>query len=252
MNALWTAIRLLTCLPTPRVRAPAPGALVESLVWFPVVGAFVGAVLGGAELGVRHLTGSHVASGGIAVALSVLITRGTHTRGLMVLTGGLFSGRTREEMAGLASREAPTSFGLLVGLGVLLLRYALVLALPTALRLWTFVLAGTLSRAGIVWVCWRFPYAEVDTGIGRYFGALAGARDLLCVLPLLALGFGGLGPILAGAMLVAAWLLPHLLGLWVAWQLGGVTARTYDAAGEISELAALAAVAGLALWGGLL
>jgi len=252
VNALWTAIRLLTCLPTPRLRAPTAGALVGSLVWFPVVGALVGAMLGSVELGVRRLTGNHVASGGTAVALGVLITRGIHTRGLMIMAGALFSGRTREEMAELASRQAPTSFGLLVGLGVLLLRYALVLALPTALRLWTFVLAGTLSRAGIVWVCWRFPYAEVDTGIGRYFGALAGARDLLSVLPLLALGFGTLGPIFAGAMLVAAWLLAHLLGLWVAWQLGGLTARTYDAAGEVGELAALAAVAGLVVWGGLL
>ncbi len=249
VNALWTAIRLLTCFPTPRVRPSAPGALVESLVWFPVVGAALGALLGLFEWGVRRATGNHVASAGVAVALAVLVTRGVHVRGLMIMTGALFSGRTQEEVARLSGLQAPTRFGLLAGMAFLLLRYALVLALPVALRLSAFVLAGALSRAAIVWVCWRFPYAETDTGIGGYFGTLAGARDLLWVLPLLALGFGTLGPIIAGGMLIAAWVLSHLFAMWVTRQVGGVTAHTYEAVAEAGELAAFAAVATLVLSG---
>jgi len=250
VNALWTAIRLLTRLPTPRVKPLAPGALVESLFWFPVVGAGVGAVVGLAEWGVRLATGDHAVSGAVAVALGFLLTGGRHVRGLMVMTGALFAGRTRAETAEIAGDQTPTAFGVLVGIAFLLLRYALVLAAPVSLRLWAFVLAGTLSRTAVVWVCWRFPYAEIDTGIGGYFGALAGARDLLTVLPLLALGFGTLGPFAAGAMLAAAWALPHLFARWVAWHLGGLTAHTYDAVAEVSELGALAALAAVALVGG--
>jgi adenosylcobinamide-GDP ribazoletransferase len=246
VEALWTAIRLLTCFPTPPLRRPAAPALVGSLQWFPLVGAALGAALGVAELGVRKATGSHPLACAVVVAAGLLVTRGVHLRGLMALAGALFSGRTREETAAAAARDQATAFGLLLGMAALLLRYAVILALPGELRPPALLLAGGLSRGAIVWVCWRFPYAELDTGIGGYFGVLAGPRDLVWALPLLALGFGTLGPLAAPAGLLGAWALPHLFAWWVARQLGGATARVYEATAEVSELAALSAIAGLA------
>jgi cobalamin synthase len=163
----------------------------------------------------------------------------------MAVTGALFAGRTPAEVAEMTGR-GPSGFGILTGVAGVLLRYALLLAVPAGWRLGTLLLAGGLSRAGIVWVCWRFRYAETDTGIGGWFGALAGPRDLLLALPVLGLGLGLLGPLPAGAALVGGWLVAHLLACSVSRQLGGLTAQAYYAAGEVGEVAALAGVAGLA------
>jgi adenosylcobinamide-GDP ribazoletransferase len=240
------AIRLLTCLPVPRSAGATPGRLVGSLVWFPVVGAGLGAALGLAELAVRSITGSHVAACGLVVALSLLLTQGRPVRGLMVLTGALFGGRESEALAQLAARRWPTRFGLLVGIAALMLKYALLMALPGDGRLGALVLAGGLSRAAIVWVCWRFPYADIDTGIGGWFVALAGPRDLLLVLPVVAVGCVVLGPVWAPAAIAGAWLLAHGFAFWIARALSGLTAHACEATAEVGELGALSALALLA------
>ena len=252
MTSFWLAIRLLTCLPAPRSARATPGRLIGSMVWFPVVGAAVGAALGLAELGVRAATGSHALGCGVAVLLGLLITQGRPIRGLMVLAGALFAGRDPEGTAQLAARWWPTRFGLLAGMAALLLKYALLMALPGELRLGALFLAGGLSRAAIVWVCWRFPYAAIDTGIGGWLATLAGARDLLLTLPVLAVGFGLLGPLSAPAAIAGTWLSSHVFARWVTRTLSGLTAHVCEATAELGELGALCGVAGLAHLGQLL
>jgi len=237
---------MLTGLPAPGARDYSPPALVGSLFWFPIVGALLGALLGAAELGARSLSGSHAVSCAAAVAVGLIGTRGSHLQGLMNVCGTLFSGRTREEVAELSARRVPTAFGTLGGIAAVLLRYALLLAAPADARLWLLIAATGLSRSAIVWACWRFAYAETDTGVGSYLSALAGPRDLLLVLPVIGVAFGALGPIPAAALLFAVWAATHLFAIWVSRLAGGLTASTYEAIAEIGDLAALASFAGLA------
>jgi len=252
VTSLWVAIRLLTCLPTPRSAKATPGRLIGSMVWFPIVGAAIGGVVGLAERGVRALSGSHALGCGIAVLLGLLITQGRPARGLMVLAGALFGGRDPEGIAQLAARGWPTRFGLLAGMAGLLLKYALLMALPGEARLGALLLGGGLSRAAIVWVCWRFPYAGIDTGIGEWLAGLAGARDLLLTLPVLALGFGLLGPVSVPAALVGTWALSHAFARWVTHAVRGLTADAYEATAELGELGALGGLAAYAYLGRLL
>jgi cobalamin synthase len=123
------------------------------------------------------------------------------------------------------------------------------LALPGNARLAALVVSGALSRTTIVWVAWRFPYASVDTGVAGYLATMAGARDLLLALPLLAVGFGTLNPVWVLAALGAAWALPHLFAWWVSQTLQGVNANTYDAVSELGDVAALGAMGGCAYLG---
>jgi len=240
------AIRLLTGLPVPRSLKATSARLVGSLIWFPVVGAALGALLGLAEWAARAATRSDSLSCAMVVALGLLVTGGRPVRGLMVLTGALFAGRDHETLALLASRSYPTRFGVLVGIAGLLLRYALVLALPGASRFGALLLAGGLGRAAIVWVCWRFPYADIDTGVGGWLAAVAGARDLLLALPVVALSLGLLAPGWVGAAVAGAWLVTHGFALRVARALSGVTAHTFEATAELGELSALGATTAVA------
>jgi len=240
---LRMAFELLTCLPGPAVPQSTPGRLVGSLLWFPVVGAALGAALGLVELGVRTATHQHALACGLVVALGLPATRARPVRGLMVLSGALFAGRDHEGLAQLAAREQPTAFGLLTGMAGLLLKYALLLALPGEARLGALVLAGGLSRAAIVWVCWRFPYANIDTGVAGWLVTLAGPRDLWLVLPALVAGLLLLGPSAVPAALAGAWLPTHAFARWVTRGLSGVTAHACEATAEVGELGTLAAVA---------
>ena len=245
MKGFWMAVRLLTYLPTPKPDGDESSQLVSSLVWFPIVGAGVGAIVGLNEVGLREVFGHSAIACAAAVALGLLLTRGSHARGLMVMAGALFASREKEQFAKLAASRWPTGFGLLIGMAAQLLRYTLLLAIPGESRIWALVLAGGLSRSSICWTCWRFPYANIDTGIGSYLAALAGARDLILALPIIALGFGALNPIVAVCAVTAAWALPHLCAMWVSAAINGVNANLLDAVAEISELACLGAVAGI-------
>ncbi|HJN17764.1 MAG TPA: adenosylcobinamide-GDP ribazoletransferase [Armatimonadota bacterium] len=245
MNGFWTAIRLLTYFPTPKVEGEESSLLVASLVWFPVVGAGLGAIVGIHEVGIRHLLPNSAVACGVAIALGLLLTRGAHVRGMMVMAGAAFSARDGEQLKELAARRWPTGFGVLAGMVGLMLKYTLLLAIQPESRIWALVLAGGLSRSSIVWTCWRFPYAPIDTGIGSYLVTLAGARDLALALPIIAMGFGTLNPIIAVCAVVGAWALPHLVAMRVSALLDGVNANTLDAVAEIGELGCLAAVAGI-------
>ena len=250
LTAFRIALELLTCLP-PVARARAtPDRLVGSLLWFPVVGALLGAALGLVELGARAVTHNHPLACALVVALGLPATRGRPLRGLMSTGGALFGGRDPEGVAQLAAHPQPTRFGLLMGMAALLLKYALLMALDGETRLAALVLACGMSRAALVWVCWRFPYANLDTGIGAWLTTLAGARDLVLVLPVMGAGFLLAGPLAVPAAIVGAWLPAHLLGVWVTRTISGLSAQACEAAAEIGELGALAAIAALA-WSGL-
>lgn len=246
MKALRAAIHLLTCLPPARNQAVSPGALVGGMVWFPAVGAVLGAVSGLVEGGVRALGAGDGASCTAAVAAGLLLTGGSHARGLMALTGAMFSGRTRSRVAELAVRRWPTSFGVFAGTMVLLLRYGMLLGIEPTARLWALIFIGGISRSLIVWACWRFPYGDVDTGVAGFLASVAGARDMLLSLPVLAVAFGTLDPLLVAGALAAAWGLSHLFAWWSSQALGGLTATTCEAVAEVGEVGALAGLVGAA------
>ena len=245
MRSLWAAVHLLTGVPGPRPTRATPDQLVGSLLWFPVVGAGLGALLGFIEWGVRRVSGSSPLACGLAVTLGLAATGGRPLQGLMVVSGALFAGRDPEGLVQLAGRSVPTRFGVLVGLAAQLLKYALLLALPGQQRLGALVLALGLARGGIVWALWRFPYAGIDMGIGEWFAAVAGVRDLPLVLPVVALGVGLLDPVSVLAAWAGTWLLVHGFSLWVSRMLSGLSAQACEAVAEVGELGGLAAVAGL-------
>jgi cobalamin synthase len=179
------------------------------------------------------------------VAVLLLVTGARPLIGLMVLAGALFSGRNAEGVARLACRRTPAPSGLLVGIGAVLLKYALLLALSGHQRLPALILAAALGRTAVVWICWRFRYAGLDTGIAEWLTSLASPRDLALCLPVLALSFGLLGPLVTPAAVMGTWLLAHGFSYWVSKVLGGLMAHNLDAAAELGELGALGAMIAL-------
>jgi adenosylcobinamide-GDP ribazoletransferase len=239
VSGLLAALAFLTPLPV-GARRPGP----STLAWFPVAGALVGAVVGGAWALAAELWDPLVAAA-VVVAVDLVVTGALHLDGLADTADGVLPHldgpeRRREVMA------APDvgAFGVAAVVAALLLEGAAIAAVgsagaePAALAaLWA------LGRGVMAVALVTVPY--VGGGLGTAFlgaraplvwlgtvlvpvGLAAASGDVARTLLALAVGA------LAGAGVVA---LGHR-------RLGGVTGDVVGAAGVVAQTVGLVVLAG--------
>jgi len=240
------AIRFLTILPLPMGQASWERAVARSIVYFPLVGALVGAILAIIDWGLRHLSSSQLAATVVLLAWMGL-TGGLHLDGLADTADGLLGGWDREQRLAIMRDSGLGTFGALALFAALLLKLSLLSHLPLAWRCRSLVLAPILARWAIVQAVTCYPPARKE-GLGHLFRQHVGAIDLVwasvvaLALSLLCCGLWGLA-ILAGVLLVAL-----LFNSGVTRSIGGLTGDTYGALCELEEIWVLATV--VALGGG--
>jgi adenosylcobinamide-GDP ribazoletransferase len=205
---------------------------------FPLVGALLGAVVGGATaLLAAPLTPLPAAV--VAVGIGVLLTGALHLDGFADAVDAL-AGRTRERALEIMRDHALGSYGA-VALGLdLLLKVTLLAALVPHHRVLRFaVVAGALSRLAPVLLATCLPYARRGAGAGAALTRGGFTRALVAVGLAAAVAAASAG--LEGLALLAAVLaLTAGLGLIYRRWLGGVTGDLLGAASELSELLVLA------------
>ena len=86
------ALQFLTRIP---VRLRSAPSLAAAVVWFPTVGALIGAAVGGVGAGAWHLVPAPVA-GALAVVVGLLITGAFHEDGLGDIADAFGGGTTVE------------------------------------------------------------------------------------------------------------------------------------------------------------
>jgi adenosylcobinamide-GDP ribazoletransferase len=238
MRGLRVAIGFLTRLPVPAGAFPDARSQAESLVWYPLVGALLGSLLGAFAWLLHGIGAPPLVSAALLLTAWVALTGALHLDGLAdsadAWVGGLGNReRTLEIMKD--PRSGPAGVVALVLL--LILKFAALASIDTSA--WTtWLLAPVLARAGLTAAFLWVPYVRRD-GLGT---ALTSApRDrchiaLACAL-LFALFFGGSGVFAIAAAIV----------VWLAWRracifrLGGFTGDTAGALAEIIEVAVLMA-----------
>ncbi|MGH2460241.1 MAG: adenosylcobinamide-GDP ribazoletransferase [Chloroflexota bacterium] len=231
----WAPIALswsfLTVLPAPFVEA-RPGAVAVALVFFPLVGAALGALLGGLSLALdRVLPDAPIAV--LVLAASALLTGGLHLDALMDTADGVFGGTTPADRLTIMRDSRIGAFGAIAGALALLGQYACLSDLSGTARLIALVVALALGRWAMVVAIRVFLPARPD-GLGATFHqaasvwTLAGAT-VLAVLAAVVTGPLGLAA-LAGSAAVA------LLGGWfIARRIGGLTGDSYGALAVVTE-----------------
>lgn len=210
--------------------------MLGSMVYFPLVGAAVGALMALAAWLGHLLTGSYLAAAALAVLTDVLVTGGIHMDGLGDTCDGFFSGRERDRILEIMHDSRMGTFG---GLGLmltLLLKFAfiaaalerlgyaalgLTFAAPVLSRMCVVLLEriGQSARKGmgsayVVGMNWRHVAAA--------FGV--GAVLLLAVRPVTLLGI----PVAAA--------LAYIFNAYFNRKIGGLTGDTLGAANELSAL----------------
>jgi adenosylcobinamide-GDP ribazoletransferase len=205
-----------------------------TLLWFPIVGAAIGAILGGIWWATDELFGAAVAAG-LVIAADLLLTGALHFDGLADAADGLLPHADRSRRLEIMSDPHIGAFALAVVPTVLLLRWAALWSQPVE----PLVLVGlwTISRSLMAAAPALIPYAR-DAGLASPF--IAGSRwwIALAAIPatvLLIIASGGDGGVAAaGTMLTMAAVLALARS-----RVGGFTGDVLGAAAVLGETVGL-------------
>jgi adenosylcobinamide-GDP ribazoletransferase len=221
-----------------RIPVAGGGDVASGAVFFPVVGAAIGAGVGAVAYGLAQIVPA-LAAAGIAVASGAVVTGGLHLDGLADTADALGAG-SRERALEVMRDHATGAYGASALVLDLLVKTAGLAALTSGARVVLFATAaGALSRAVPVVLAAALPSVRED-GAGAAFRVSASAAAIAALLAA-AIAVAAdtlLIPVAAGAVVV--------LGAWFRRWLGGVTGDTLGAAAELSETAVLVAAAALA------
>lgn len=232
---MLAALAFLTPLPVGAGRRPSG----RTLLWFPVVGALLGGVLGLAWRGLDRLTrGQGLLVATLVVAADLALTGALHFDGLVDSADGLLAPVERARRLVIMAAPEIGAFGLAAGVVGLLLRVACFAQLaPRPLLL---IGLWCASRTVMACVAAALPYARSEGGLVSAF--LDGMPEALVIgIPgaLLAVaasaGAGVRGPLAVAAGLVAA------LGvaLLARRRIGGFTGDVLGACGFVCETVGL-------------
>jgi adenosylcobinamide-GDP ribazoletransferase len=244
-RSLVSALRTLTILPVPGSDAVN---LADALSFFPLVGLLLGGAAAAVAWVVGGLLGWSLGAGALAVALSVILTRGLHVDGLADATDGLVGGRTRERKLAIMKDSHTGAFGVMAIVLTLLIK-AVALAELAADGLWWWIPVPFIAaRAAQVKLAVSMTYAREEGGTAAVFVKNAGRRHFVAALLQAVLLCG----LLAGMGGVAALLAADLAALVLARRfrraVGGVTGDLLGLGNEWVETGLLAVFAAAGPW----
>ncbi|MBC7293471.1 MAG: adenosylcobinamide-GDP ribazoletransferase [Thermoleophilia bacterium] len=237
MMAFFSALRFLTPLPVPESWCGGERGLRQSAVFFPVVGLLIGAVAAAAGYGLDYVLPAFPASV-LIVVVPLVCSGGLHVDGLADTADGFFSARSRERILVIMRDSRTGAMGVVAVAVVVLLKVALLTAIPGPER-WRVVLLMPLAgRVSFLPTMALLPYARPEGGLATVFGTerwRATLNALWAVALLLAAGWmvsSVRGLIEAGASCAVA----LLFAAYCRRKIGGYTGDTLGATSEVVEL----------------
>jgi adenosylcobinamide-GDP ribazoletransferase len=242
---LVAAVRFLSVLPVPGrtqlfEQAEAAPRLVVGAAYFPLVGLLLACLLWLLLLLLTPLV-PQLALAALLVVGLVILTGGLHLDGLMDTCDGLLGGSTRERKLEIMRDSHVGSFGVLGGICILLLKFALfasvnIHGLPLAL-----LLALPSARWAMLLALRVFPSAR-STGLGAaYHQAVTTEGVLLAAIIALAIVLVT-GQLIGLIVWVTVTMVALVLGFWITRSIGGLTGDSYGAIAEVVEVLALLVV----------
>lgn len=240
MKSFFMALQFLSRLTVVKQTTWSDADFGRSVVWFPLVGTLLGAVL----CLLYHALG-YVFSG---LLLSLLVTAawfwltgGLHADGYMDTADGIFSGRSRERMLVIMKDSRVGANGVIAFFFLAAFKLVSINTIAPAALPYVLLSVPTAARYGTLISIFCFPYAR-ETGLGRTFALYGPSYPLVRALIPALLPIVFVGPAhllyLGGAVLISLLANRQLVRL-----LGGTTGDTYGAVLEFTELLLLLAAA---------
>ena len=241
MKGLPAAIAYLTRIPVP-AGAHSSDLQGAALPWFPVVGAGIGALVGGVIWLGAAVNLPPLAAAALGVGAGLLVTGAFHEDGLADACDGLGAGGSPSRMLEVMRDPRLGTFGVAALMISLVLQMSALAALPSGMVIPAAAAAHSSSRswpAAAMFLPRAFPH-----GLAASLQQAAGKRArILCFL---------IGLVIAAALLQTAFwaMLPAgaagaLFAWWAVRRLGGVTG---DVLGAVQQITLVATLLTLAAW----
>jgi adenosylcobinamide-GDP ribazoletransferase len=227
IRRLGGAVQFLTVLP---VRAEDV-SLADSAVFFPLVGAALGASASGVYLLLARLMPTPLSSM-FALLFLVLATGGLHEDGLADVADAFRAGRTPEKTFAIMKDSRVGTFGALALIFSILVRWQALNALgaPSTIAL---IVSEALPRTALVVL--SYTAKPAGSGLGSALGTgLSRNVTLLAASQGVAVAFLA-GPWLAVTLLVGAAALIWVARSYFHRRIGGVTGDCLGAIGQLVE-----------------
>ncbi|PYG85805.1 cobalamin-5'-phosphate synthase [Ruminiclostridium sufflavum DSM 19573] len=150
----------------------------KGLVFAPLVGLVIGALLGTASFVLLHIF-SRSMTAAVILVLYIAITGGLHLDGLGDTFDGLFSNRTRERILEIMRDSRVGTNAVLVIVSVLLLDYAALSQVSDTYFFRIIILMPMTGRAGSLVSSAVSTYARKEEGLGKSFIDFCGIKELI-------------------------------------------------------------------------
>jgi adenosylcobinamide-GDP ribazoletransferase len=234
VDGLRRALGFLTVYPLRATDTWTPETLGSSMVYYPLVGLFIGIALWILSLMLNTLFPLPVANVLLLIGLAMM-TGGLHLDGLADTIDGLSGGYSREETLNIFKDPHVGTMAVVGVVLVLMLKYASLNALPDDAMLPTLVLMSTLSRFSMVQLASFSSYARPSGGIGEPF--IRGIkREHFVTAMLLTVGiallFSGVRGLMIWSLVVLA---TYGYLTYFRKRLNGITGDVLGATNEINE-----------------
>ncbi|MFQ6066517.1 MAG: adenosylcobinamide-GDP ribazoletransferase [bacterium] len=244
MRSLLAAFRFLTILPLGvAAREREEKVLASSMIFFPVVGLFIGGFLFLVHR-ISFLIFSPLLVNALVLVGWVFITGALHLDGFMDTIDGLSGGKTKEERLKIMKDPLSGAKGTVALVSLLGLKFLLLLEIEPPLKMGTLLLAPTVSRWSMVLAACLAPYARME-GLAKAFTPLKREGTIFWTsLPVTILGLVIFKVPFLYIMGVCLGI-TYLSTLYFKSRIGGVTGDTLGALNEIIELTALFSICSL-------
>jgi len=231
------AVRFLTVIPIPMRDVSDEADFASSLIYFPLVGFFIGVVCAFIWY-ISSLFVSQFTSSAIVVTVWVVLTGALHLDGFTDTVDGLGGGKTREEKLAIMKDSRIGTFGSVSLILLIVLKIAMLSELSEGYPVFAIILAAATGRWIIGGAAFTFPSARPE-GMGAMFKKYCGKREfvissvIMGVVSLFCLAVWG--PLLV--ILTAG--LSYGVATVLSKKLGGLTGDSYGALCEFSEVVTL-------------
>jgi adenosylcobinamide-GDP ribazoletransferase len=234
------ALQFLTSLPVPIKRELSPERLGRATAYFPVVGLIIGLVLAALNWLLGYILPSGVVDA-LLIAALVILTGALHLDGFADTCDGIAGHKPVEERWRVMRDSRTGAFGVVGIVLLLLVKYVSLNNVPPDLKYATLVFMPVVSRWGMVYAIFAFPYARPE-GLGKAYKSAtrwpqftAATLITLVVAAVLFPFFSLMGLIL----IVGTWIVTKVLAFYFKYKFAGLTGDNYGAINEVAEVMVL-------------
>lgn len=240
-----TAIRFLTIVPVSWRAADDVHQFHKCLVFFPIVGALIGAAGAlGAYILLLFFPQQVVAV--LALIYLAFISGFLHLDGLSDSADGLLSSRPREDCLRIMKDSRAGAMGVVVVACALLAKYSALSAMTPATLCLAVFFMPLAGRSAILFSMAYLPYARAEGGLGSLFYSGSSKTAAVAALLFLVIFLAAFARSHLIVTLLAVLGMNFIFGRWCRTSLGGATGDTLGASCELTEaITALAFTASL-------